>query len=330
VKLLVLTDGELSALAGESPDVFKFYVMLRARMDFATGLVGAEKGAGVSWQGLREDMYVEPRAGRQTHGTPSEKYVRDKAARLAELGLLESRTSYRRLVFFMPLAHVAESRSNLMGQTWGRQAGQEAGQTASHEQQGFQRVMGQEAGQVANGLMGHTSGIRLTPISVVNEIPPPRTEPVDNSGAASVAAVVGGFVELIRKGERGRNCLCRVRDTDALVIGWARDGVTLTEVQDAYRQAAWERERRNDPSPINAPFLDTIIRRERNGRGVSRKEDAGPATDARKLVWYMTAEGIERRAQALGVARQDGETIEALKLRCFEAESQAARHGKRR
>ena len=120
MKLITLTEDELNALAGESPDVFKFYVMLRARMDFSTGLVGAEKGGGVSWQGLREDMYVEPRAGRQSHGSPTEKYVRDKAARLVELGLLESRTSYRRLVFLMPMAHVAESRSNLIGQTWGR------------------------------------------------------------------------------------------------------------------------------------------------------------------------------------------------------------------
>lgn len=313
--LIVLTDDELDALQGEPADVFKFYVCLRRRMDKRTGLVGA--AVGVSWQGLREDMYIEPTPGRQGAGLPSEKYVRHKATCLEALGLLENQTSYQRLVFLLPKSHRVEVRQKNKGQIWGRVTGQALGQTETHAQQGEAPVMGQALGQTENALMGHTSEFRVNPLSVVNENAAPCLEAVDNSPEAQVRVRALSFATWIVKQERARGCISRVRETDAAVLGWANDGLGISEVQQAYSDAAWDREKHNHPGPITAAFVDSILRRRLNGRGVSKKAESGPATDARNRVWYATDDGVIAEAARLGIERTDGETVEALKLRCM-------------
>ena len=327
-RFIVLTDAELDALQGEPAEVFKFYVCLRRRMDRNTGLVGAT--VGISWQALREDMYVEPRAGRQVHGSPSEKFVRMKAQRLAEIGLVESQTTYRKLVFLLPLAHRKQVRSNLIGQTWGRQEGQEEGQTSDQAQQGFPGVMGQEEGQTENGLMGHTSEFRVNPLSVVNGIPAPCPEVVDNSAGNSLMVVAADLAGWLRKAERARGCIAKVSDSETTVLDWARDGVTLEQLQAAYDEAKWSREKQNNPQPINAPFLDAIVRRRLGGRMVSRKSEAVPSADVRQRVWYMTEEGILAKAAALGIERLPDEASGLLMIRCLEAESQKGKRDVRR
>ena len=262
-------------------------------------------------------MYVEPVAGRQEHGSPTEKYVRKKAERLVEMGLLESKTAYRRLVFLMPLAHVPKDRSKLMGQTWGRPLEGLMGQTESLDAHGVDGGNGADDNVLENDLMGHTSGIRVNNLSVVNNIPPPHSEPVDNSDADTLA-MASVFVEFIRKQEKARQCLCRVRESDSEVLAWVRAGLTLETLRKAYGAASWEREKKSDPSPINTGLLDAIVRRMLNGRGVSRKSEGETPTDVRKVVWYATPEGVEAKATEWGVPLEPRETLMA---RCFEVES---------
>lgn len=60
---IVLGADELAALRGLPAAAVMLYVLgIRPRMDAATGTVG-RIGARVSWQGLREDVYEEPRRG---------------------------------------------------------------------------------------------------------------------------------------------------------------------------------------------------------------------------------------------------------------------------
>ena len=328
-QLIVLTDEELDLLYDHPADVMKAYICLRRRMDFGTGIVGAVSG--VSWWALREDMSVGAGQGRSDHGTPTEKMVRNKVEILERLGLVERRTLYRKLIFCLPKAYTAQARQKEVGRTWVGQVGQEVGRIESQEQQGFYGEAGREVGRMEIGEVGHTSGSGKPSFSVSNKVPPPCTEPVDNFGAENpVVVAVGGFMELLRKAERRRNCVIRIRDTDPLLTAWVKNGVTLELLQSAYDEAAWDREKHNDPQPINASFLNTILRRKLNAKAVCRRSDSGTPR-----AWHSHAEGIAAKAQEIGLARHEGEDDQTFKGRvCFEvsqieaAAREAKKHGR--
>lgn len=103
---LVLTGDERAALAGQPWGVRWLYVEIRARMDWQTGLVGATRGAGVSYQAFTEWLYVEPEPGVGPGGSPSKAQVRRMVDRLERAGLVRNETSERRLVLRCLLAKV--------------------------------------------------------------------------------------------------------------------------------------------------------------------------------------------------------------------------------
>lgn len=77
---------EFSRLAG-LPDIqFRLYIVARQWMDWATGIVGLKRG--ISWQSLREELYVEPIHGRKG-GSPSKDQIRRAAAELEKIGLIK-------------------------------------------------------------------------------------------------------------------------------------------------------------------------------------------------------------------------------------------------
>lgn len=101
-----LDDAELDALEGVTHSAFVLYVKLRKRMDYTTGLVGARQGAGVSWQALREELFVEPGPGLSDTGAPHKSSVKRLVKRLIRAGLVTDKTingSFR-LVFELRLA----------------------------------------------------------------------------------------------------------------------------------------------------------------------------------------------------------------------------------
>ncbi|QBY56139.1 hypothetical protein [Cupriavidus oxalaticus] len=97
-----LNQLELDALSGLSHAAFRLYVAaIRPRMDFATGLVG--KRVGISWQALREWMYVEARPGVKAV-THTESTVRRLVKQLVKHGLLREIGDRFRIAFACPLA----------------------------------------------------------------------------------------------------------------------------------------------------------------------------------------------------------------------------------
>lgn len=80
---------------------------LRKRMDYATGLVGVTFK--ISWQALREVVYVQPHQGTTGTGAMSKDQVRRIVGRLENAGLVEVKTDGKQLVFFLPLANTDKS-----------------------------------------------------------------------------------------------------------------------------------------------------------------------------------------------------------------------------
>ena len=96
-------DAEDAALQGLPLAAQALYLRgLRRWMDYATGVVGRSRR--ISWQMLREVMYVEPHKGMQDTGTPHESKVRRLMAWLIRGGLVEDRGDGDWLIYFLPLA----------------------------------------------------------------------------------------------------------------------------------------------------------------------------------------------------------------------------------
>lgn len=97
-----LNDAELDALSGLGHAAFRLYVAaIRPRMDYATGTVG--KRVRISWQALKEWMYVEPRSG-VAAVTHNESMVRRLAKQLVKHGLLREIGDSFHIAFLCPLA----------------------------------------------------------------------------------------------------------------------------------------------------------------------------------------------------------------------------------
>jgi hypothetical protein len=113
---LCLNDAELSALNGLSPVYIVIYVMgIRRHMDYETGYVGAGKGnyrRRISWQALRESLYVEPRRGVKTCELPSKDKVRRMAKQLKKVGLISIESTEEFLIFKCLLATSDRSAQN--------------------------------------------------------------------------------------------------------------------------------------------------------------------------------------------------------------------------
>jgi hypothetical protein len=97
-----LNEDEMTALFGLPHLSIVLYMLgLRPRMDFATGTVG--KKPLISWQALREAVYVEPHPGIK-HEYASMQAVRRAAVWLEKSGLVKMKSVERQLIFFLPLA----------------------------------------------------------------------------------------------------------------------------------------------------------------------------------------------------------------------------------
>lgn len=83
---------------------------LRPHMDIKTGIVG--KVRGISWQSLREALYVEPAAGIVDSGSPSKQQVRTAANGLMRVGLITSMSIGKKLIFKCVLAETDITKQN--------------------------------------------------------------------------------------------------------------------------------------------------------------------------------------------------------------------------
>lgn len=101
---VLLNDAEFDALTGLAYVVQSLYVMaIRPRMDYVTGMVGISRF--ISWQALREWLYIEPKPGIKG-GSPHREAVRRMARQLEGVGLVKIRSNAcnAQLIFKLPLA----------------------------------------------------------------------------------------------------------------------------------------------------------------------------------------------------------------------------------
>lgn len=298
MQLITFTERELDALEGEPAEVCKMYLLLRRRMDFQTGLVGADHA--ISWWGLRRSMQLAEVQGRSREDSdvPTEKMVRDKADRLIRIGLLERRTVARRLVFFLPFAHKAQVRLKKVGQTLGRQAGQTLGGCESLDTQGYDENYPQDVGRTETQEVGHISGIRVNNLSEYKLKQQHRT-PVDNFAALPCDEVA----IWIRSAERRRGKIVAVSESDPHIKSWVSKGVDAEALEEAHALAVAARDRDASAAPINIGFLNLFVEQ----------------VLARRVPWHQSKQGIERKAEVLGIERKPDEQFPYFRLRVFAA-----------
>jgi len=109
---IIISDREWDLLSREPADYLKLYVVVKRRMDFATGIAG-EKTL-INETVLREGFTVDPLQGRAKPRPVTRQRYRSALARLEKIGLLERRG---KLVFFFPQAPLCEGGVHL---SWGK------------------------------------------------------------------------------------------------------------------------------------------------------------------------------------------------------------------
>jgi len=93
---------------------------LRPYMDFSTGIVGIKRG--ISWQSLREELYVEPSNGIKG-GSPSKHQVRTAVDGLERIGLLQLMSIDKKLILKCLLAETDITKQNKVGTKLAREVG---------------------------------------------------------------------------------------------------------------------------------------------------------------------------------------------------------------
>lgn len=108
-----INQQERDALYGLSHMVRLTYIEgIRPYMDYATGKVGIKRG--ISYQSLREELYVETQRGR-TGGSPSRQQMRRAVKALERAGLVSIQSVEKRLILQCELATWDFSAQNLLG-----------------------------------------------------------------------------------------------------------------------------------------------------------------------------------------------------------------------
>lgn len=139
-----ITAEELNALDG-LPYIQQvlYFRGIRPYMDRKTGIVGIRRR--ISYQSLREALYVEPIAGTQTVGSPSYDQVRRAVKQLIQKGLLEVQPARMQLIFKCVLALRDKSVQNKAA-TW---PPEEAASKAPEENPAITRLFNSPGSQAA-------------------------------------------------------------------------------------------------------------------------------------------------------------------------------------
>lgn len=106
-----LNEAEMSAMSN-LPFMHRcLYIFgIRQYMDYETGITGIKRG--ISWQSLREELYVEHHQGRIEYGSPSREQVRRAAEMLEKKGVILNISEGLRLIFKCILAIQDKSVQN--------------------------------------------------------------------------------------------------------------------------------------------------------------------------------------------------------------------------
>ena len=126
------------------------------------------------------------------------------------------------------------------------------------------------------------------------------------------------YVVLIRQWEKARGKMLKVQGGDPRLTVWAEKGVTEAHLREAYELAVADRDKAQDPSPINTGFLDIFLVKVLNPRGGESALNRPGATSTAKP-WQASWSGIEAKAEELGIKQVEGEHPQVFKARVFAA-----------
>lgn len=327
---IYLTTEELEVLSRCSGVAVKAYLLIRARMDIATGVVGVKSG--LSYQALREwtEEAVEKGAGEQLV-QPSLRSIRTAVEQLQRRGLLR-RAKTEKLVFKCVLATLADARSNQTRHEPGRAKQAEPGTEPDTNPAGLKASIGA-------GLMGgeqvepdtepdtnpagaktpnpsHIRGQRLKPST-------PQAASTAEPGVGpdqQVASTIAAFwsakkfgseqaEEHVARRATAMSVLLRTEQIQATamnptLIGWAEQGIRDEQLRAAVALARQRRQAEGSLQPVNVGYVHACLQ--------SVLKPPKPKVDA----WWQSVAAMEAKARELGIpGARPGEEMEAFKAR---------------
>lgn len=309
-----ITLEEMEAMHGLPHLQRALYLQLLWAADRKTCRVGEKTN--ISIQGLRERLEVDHVRGRHTSqaGMPTKKAVLSAIEGLEKAGLIKRIGNKELLVFLLVLARRASSRLRDEGHVRGHYQGRNNPQEKQPEildASAFEENGADHDGAWPDADEGHISRERVNHLS--KQSSSSYQLPVDNFSADVMMMAMSADVlaRLVVWLERKRGRVVVVSEADPVIAQWAKASVTGVELSEAYRIAVSYREAAKSLAPVNAGYLDAILRSQvLNRRVVCRKgKDQGPA------VWFQSTTGIEAMGQKNGIERRAGESDEDLKGR---------------
>jgi hypothetical protein len=290
---IVLTADEMNALDDEKGDLWKFYITISRRRDFATGVAG--KRTRINAQALKEAMSLTEKQGRpafKVSGGSIEYWIK----KLVEIGLLIDKGNY---IFELPLAPIYNSIKNKSDRS----------QTGS--QTGSQTLSNTHETSIKTDIKPSSESISQTGSQTGSqtEVRSPLNYRLHNI----TLHTADDFFQLLAKQGYYVNQLQDNKSTRAMVHTWINAGVTLEEAEIGIKHANAQKPPRPDtPSYYLKPVLQVRNDFEKAKQQASevsneRLQDRPKPTTNYEPRKSSTAALLERVGKKLGIGEDDEE-----------------------
>ena len=339
VAFVCFSPEEQRLLSACSGTAVKCYMRLRARMDFATCIVG--RFSGISYTMLREwsAQTIEKGSG-EIEVQPSIKQVRTALAQLQRRGLIR-RMSTEHLVFLMPLAAEGLERLKRTGHERGRVTGQRTGHEPgsvepndgaafddSHGPNGAGYGASPEGQNTPNG--AHI-GVYVNPIPLSGGVH--DAEAVDAAVHHDAAAAINALAKSMSSAPPGAACSepmsiaiglvaqlralgVRCQAQDPRLLAWVHERIDPQVLVRAVEVA--KARRGHSVQTINVGLIDVIARDLLSQD--ARQREPTPA-------WWGSEQATFAKARALGLKPIRMETVAQLRQRIRDTLSDRRRAG---
>lgn len=141
-----------------------------------------------------------------------------------------------------------------------------------------------------------------TPGKPISEETTSTTSPVEHGEPSSSSSASPDQIERaetiaarVRKLEKNRGKACAIHARDPRVLRWVAAGLSDPDLREAYDLAVAQRDRDEDPAPINAGFLDVFVAKLLNPK------DGESAVTAKRREWYDTNAEVTKKGEELGL-----------------------------
>lgn len=221
-----LNDEEKEALKGLSHLQRCAYVFgIRWYMDSKTRITGIKRG--ISYQGIAEELYVEPIPGIQDTGTPSRMQVRRAVTALEKAGLIKNKSVGKKLILECVLARQSSYVQNKADTRPTHQADTQAdtvGLEPENKEEPYKNSIGASFGE---SLARSEADTQADTAKTAQADRPPISNTLHNITLPNAQ----DFFQLLAKCGYYLNQLHSNKKTLAMVHAWVKAKVTLEEAQ---------------------------------------------------------------------------------------------------